>query len=153
MNLFERIEKEYIEAYKAKNAVRLTVLRLLKTAVKNRLVELKRPGGTLSDNEMLDVIIKESKQRQDAIEQFTQANRKDLADKEADELKVLQEYLPKQLSTAEIEEIISNTIKEVNASSPKDMGKVISAIMAQYKGQIDGKTLSESVKKQLSTNN
>ncbi|WP_303996941.1 GatB/YqeY domain-containing protein, partial [Desulfovibrio piger] len=70
MSLFETIEKDYVQAYKAKDAVRLTVLRLLKTAVKNRLVDLCRPGGTLDDAEMLDLLIKEGKQRQDSIEQY-----------------------------------------------------------------------------------
>ena len=96
MSLFEQIEKEYIQAYKAKDAVRLTVLRLLKTAVKNRLVDLRRPGGSLSDEEMLDVIIKEGKQRQDSIEQYRAANRADLADKEAAELKILQNICPRR---------------------------------------------------------
>ena len=77
MSLFETIEKDYVQAYKAKDAVRLTVLRLLKTAVKNRLVDLCRPGGTLDDAEMLDLIIKEGKQRQDSIEQYTSAGRQD----------------------------------------------------------------------------
>lgn len=150
MSLSEQIEKEYIQAYKAKDSVRLAVLRLLKTAAKNRLVEFKRPGGALSDAEMLDVIIKEGKQRQDSIEQYTAANRADLADKEAAELKILQEYLPKALSREELVEIIETTITELQAAAPKDMGRVISAIMAAHKGRVDGKILSEAVKKRLS---
>ncbi len=138
MSLSEQIEKDYIQAYKAKDAVRLTVLRLLKTAVKNRLVDLRRPGGSLSDEEMLDVIIKEGKQRQDSIEQYRAANRADLADKEAAELKILQEYLPRALSP-----------EELQAASPRDMGRVISAIMASHKGRVDGKTLSEAVRRRL----
>ena len=102
MSLFETIEKDYVQAYKAKDAVRLTVLRLLKTAVKNRLVDLCRPGGTLDDAEMLDLIIKEGKQRQDSIEQYTTAGRQDLADKEAAELAVIQSYLPKPLTEEEL---------------------------------------------------
>ena len=147
--LFEQIEKDYILAYKAKDSVRLTVLRLLKTAVKNRLVELKRPGGSLADEEMLDIIIKEGKQRQDSIDQFTAAGRTDLADKEAAELVILKEYLPKPLSAEELAALIDATVAEVGATSPKDMGKVISAIMAGYKGRVDGKALSEAVKKRL----
>ena len=150
MSLFERIEKEYIEAYKAKDALRLGVLRLLKTSVKNKLVDLKRPGGSLSDPEMLDVILKEGKQRQDSIEQYTAANRPDLAEKEAAELDILQAYLPKALSIEELRQIIDKTITDLKATSPKDMGRVISAIMTAYKGQVDGKTLSETVKKRLS---
>ena len=149
MSLFERIEKEYIEAYKAKDTLRLGVLRLLKTSVKNKLVELKRPGGSLSDAEMLDVIIKEGKQRQDSIEQFKAANRPDLADKEAAELSILQDYLPKALSAEELDAVIAATISELKATSPRDMGRVIAAIMAAHKGQVDGKALSEAVKARL----
>ncbi|WP_291447438.1 GatB/YqeY domain-containing protein [Desulfovibrio sp.] len=150
MSLSEQIEKEYIQAYKAKDAVRLTVLRLLKTAVKNKLVDLRRPGGSLSDEEMLDVIIKEGKQRQDSIEQYTAAKRADLAEKEAAELRILQEYLPKALSPEELTEIIETTVTELQAATPKDMGRVISAVMGSYKGRVDGKALSEAVKKRLS---
>lgn len=147
--LFEQIEKDYVQAYKARDSVRLTVLRLLKTAVKNRMVDLRRPGGSLSDEEMLDVIIKEGKQRQDSIEQYTAAKRPDLADKEAAELAVLQDYLPKALGQDELTALIESTITELGATTPKDMGRVISAIMAGHKGQVDGKALSEAVKKRL----
>ena len=150
MCLSEQIYNEYIQPYKAKDAVRLTVLRLLKTAVKNKLVDLRRPGGSLSDEEMLDVIIKEGKQRQDSIEQYTAANRADLAEKEAAELRILQEYLPKALSPEELAEIIETTVTELQAATPKDMGRVISAVMGSYKGRVDGKALSEAVKKRLS---
>ena len=153
MSLFETIEKDYVQAYKAKDAVRLTVLRLLKTAVKNRLVDLCRPGGTLDDAEMLDLIIKEGKQRQDSIEQFSAANRpagrQDLADKEAAELAVIQSYLPKPLTEEELTALIDATIAEVGATSPREMGKVISAIMATHKGRVDGKALSAAVKARL----
>ena len=127
MSLFEQIEKDYIQAYKAKDSVRLTVLRLLKTAVKNKLVDLCRPGGTLDDGEMMDLIIKEGKQRQDSIEQYTAAGRSDLADKEAAELVVLQSYLPKPLTEEEL-----------------------TAVMAAHKGRVDGKVLSAAVKARLS---
>ena len=149
MSLFEQIDKDYVQAYKAKDAVRVGVLRLLKTAVKNRLVDLRRPGGTLSDEEMLDVIIKEGKQRQDSIEQYTAAGRTDLADKEAAELAIIQDYLPKALSPEELSQLIDTTISEVGATTPRDMGKVISAIMATHKGRVDGKALSEAVKARL----
>ena len=149
MSLFEQIEKDYIQAYKAKDSVRLTVLRLLKTAVKNRLVDLRRPGGTLDDSEMLDLIIKEGKQRQDSIEQYNAANRSDLADKEAAELAVLQSYLPSPLSGEELTGVIDAAIAATGATSPRDMGKVISSIMAEHKGRVDGKALSAAVKVRL----
>lgn len=149
MSLFEQIEKDYIQAYKAKDSVRLTVLRLLKTAVKNRLVDLRRLGGTLDDSEMLDLIIKEGKQRQDSIEQYNAANRSDLADKEAAELAVLQSYLPSPLSGEELTAVIDAAIAATGAASPRDMGKVISSIMAEHKGRVDGKALSAAVKVRL----
>ena len=149
MSLFEQIEKDYIQAYKAKDSVRLTVLRLLKTAVKNKLVDLCRPGGTLDDGEMMDLIIKEGKQRQDSIEQYTAAGRNDLADKEAAELVVLQSYLPKPLTEEELTAVIDAAIAETGAASPRDMGKVISAVMAAHKGRVDGKVLSAAVKARL----
>ena len=121
MSLFETIEKDYVQAYKAKDAVRLTVLRLLKTAVKNRLVDLCRPGGTLDDAEMLDLIIKEGKQRQDSIEQYTSAGRQDLADKEAAELAVIQSYLPKPLTEEELTALIDAT-HSPRARIPADHG-------------------------------
>ena len=149
MSLFEQIDKDYVQAYKAKETVRIGVLRLLKTAVKNRLVDLRRPGGTLSDEEMLDVIIKEGKQRQDSIVQYTAAGRPDLAEKEAAELAIIQDYLPKALSPEELNQLIEATISEVGATTPRDMGKVISSIMATHKGRVDGKVLSEAVKARL----
>ena len=113
-------------------------------------MELRRPGGTLSDEEMMDVIIKEGKQRQDSIEQYTAAGRSDLADKEAAELVVLQSYLPKPLTEEELTAVIDAAIAETGAASPRDMGKVISAVMAAHKGRVDGKVLSAAVKARLS---
>ena len=149
MSLFETIEKDYVQAYKAKDAVRLTVLRLLKTAVKNRLVDLCRPGGTLDDAEMLDLIIKEGKQRQDSIEQYTSAGRQDLADKEAAELAVIQGYLPKPLTEEELTALIDATIAEVGATSVKEMGKVMGVASKRLAGQADGKDISAKVRELL----
>ena len=154
MTLSERIEKDYIAAYKAKDQLTLDVLRLLKTAAKNLLVELKRPAGspgsTLSDAEMLDVLLRQSKQRQDSIEQYRNAGREDLAEREAAELRVLQGYLPKPVSGDEVPGIVDAAVREAGAQSMKDMGRVMNAIMAQYKGRIDGKALSAAVKARLS---
>lgn len=149
MTLNERIEKEYIEAYKAKQQLKLDVLRLLKTAIKNLLVEHKNSGGTLSDAEIMDVLLRQAKQRQDSIEQFRAAKRDDLADKEAAELQILQEYLPSQLSPEELVAAIDAAIQATGASKPQDMGKVMAAIMEQYKGRVDGKMLSASVRERL----
>lgn len=149
MTLSEQIEKDYIAAYKAKEATRLSVLRLLKTAAKNQLVALLRHDGSLTDEEMMAVIIKQGKQRQDSIEQYTTANRPDLAEKEAAELAILQSYLPKPLEGAELAAAIEACIAETGATSPKEMGKVMSALMAAYPGRLDGKVVSAAVRQRL----
>lgn len=94
MSLFEQINKDYVTAYKAKDTQRVSVLRMLKASVKNRLVDLCRPGGTLTDEEMMDVILKEGKQRRDSIAEYEKAGRQDLADKENAELVILETISP-----------------------------------------------------------
>lgn len=150
MTLTERIDKDYLAAYKAKDQLKVDVLRLLKTAAKNLLVERRRPGGVLDDGEMLEVIIRQGKQRQDSIEQYRAARREDLAQREAAELAVLQAYLPQALDPEELDAIITETIAATGASSLRDMGSVMNAIMARYKGRVDGKTLSSAVRQRLS---
>lgn len=149
MSLASRIDKEYIEAYKARQTARVETLRLLKTALKNRLVELSRPRGELGDDEVMDVIIKQAKQRKDSIEQYNAANRPDLAAKEETELEILRAYLPQTLSGEELASVIEEAIAAVGAREPRDMGKVMSHIMAARKGRVDGKTLSAAVKARL----
>ena len=127
MSLLSRIEQDYITAYKAKDALRLSVLRLIKTALTNLSVDKRRD---VTEEEAVDVVLKQAKQRQDSIEQYTAAQRPDLADKEAAELVVLKEYLPKALGQEELQALIESTVAELGATSPKDMGRVISAIMA-----------------------
>lgn len=151
MKLSETLNRDYIAAMKSRNQVQLTVLRLLKTAISNRLVELKRPGGQLEDEELLDLLLKQAKQRKDSIEQFKAARRDDLADKEEQELHVLESYLPKQLDDEELKEIITNVIRELGASGPQAMGKVTGAVMSRYKGQVDGKKTSAMIKQLLSS--
>ncbi len=150
MSLTERIDNDYVQAYKAKDALRLSVLRMVKTAAKNRLVELRRPGGALEDGEMLDVFIREAKQRQDSIEQYTTAGRPDLAAKEEAELTILREYLPRALSPEELGAAIDAAVAELGATGPRDMGKVISAVMGACQGRADGKEVAAAVKRRLS---
>ena len=150
MTLSERLDKEYIEAYKAHETEKVGVLRLLKSAAKNKLVELKRPGGVLTDEEMLEVILRQAKQRTDSIEQYTAANRKDLADKEAAELKILEEWLPARLNPEELESAIREVVAKTGASGMKDMGSVMREVLTAYAGRVDGKEVSEKVKAILS---
>lgn len=146
MSLIERVEKDYVTAYKSKDALRLSVLRHLKTAAKNLQVQLMRP---VTEEEFLDVIMKQAKQRQDAMEQFRSGGRHELADKEAAEYAVLQEYMPKPLSPEETEEAIREAVQAVDAHDVRDMGRVMNHIMAAHKGRVDGKTLSSAVRAAL----
>lgn len=152
MNLAERLAQDYVAAYKSHNSEKLGVLRLLKTAMTNRLVELKQPGGQLDDNEIMGLILRQAKQRKDSIEQYTAAGRDDLAGKEAAELAILEEYLPGQLTEAELKAAVDEAIASVNASGPQDMGKVMGQIMGKYRGQVDGKAVSELIRSRLARN-
>lgn len=143
MSIAEKIEKDYLEAYKAKDKVRLGTLRLLKTAAKNLQVELMRP---LTDADYMDVLLKQAKQRQDSIEQYTAAKRADLAEQEAAELAVLREYLPQPLSADELRDAVENAVTPLLGEGMKAMGKAMQAIMAEYKGRVDGKAVSDAVK-------
>ena len=147
MSLTTRIEQDYIAAYKAKDALRLGVLRLLKMAAKNLQVELMRP---VTDEELATVVQKQAKQRQDSIEQFTAANRPDLAEKEAAELSILKDYLPEPLSEEELAAAIDAAIAALGVTNMSGMGKVIQSVMGDYKGRVDGKAVSAAVKARLS---
>ena len=149
MTLSERIERDYLNAYKARDQQRLDVLRLLKTAVKNRQVELRQSLTPLDDAAMLDIIGKQAKQRQDSIEQFTSAGREDLAAKEAAEMVILKEYLPEALSPEALEAAVDAAIAAVGATGMKQMGAVMQAVMSAHQGQVDGKALSALVKARL----
>ena len=144
MSLAERIEVEYIAAYKSKDAVRLSVLRLLKTSMKNLLVERKQQP--LEEGDLLDLVAKQCKQRQDSITQYTAANRMDLADKEEQELAVLKEYLPEQISGDALKALVKELVAATGAAGPKDMGKVMQVLTAKHKGQYDGKEASAVVR-------
>ena len=146
MSLIERVEKDYVTAYKNKDALRLSVLRHLKTAAKNLQVQLMRP---VTEEEFLDVVMKQAKQRQDAMEQFRSGKRPDLADKEAAEYAVLKEYMPKALSAEEIEALVREAVEAVGAREVRDMGRVMNHIMAAHKGRVDGKELSAAVRAAL----
>lgn len=149
MTLFETIEKDYINAYKAKEKTRLDTLRMLKSAAKNRQVELMQSKEPLSDDEYMSILLKQAKQRQESIDLYRDANRHDLADQEQAELKIIREYLPKQLSEDEIKQIINEACSSHLTEGMKAMGKIIQIIMGKYKGQIDGKVVSEAVKARL----
>lgn len=143
MTIAEQIDKDYVEAYKAHEKTRLGTLRLLKTAAKNRQVELMRP---LTDEDYLDVLLKQAKQRQDSIEQYQNAGRSDLAEAEAAELEILRGYLPRPLSQEELDAVVARAVEPLLDGGMKMMGKAIQAIMGEYRGRVDGKAVSDAVK-------
>lgn len=148
MSLFQRIERDFIAAFKAKRADEVAVLRMLKAAIKNKEVDLRR---SLTDAEILDVVAKQVKQRQESAAQFRAGGRTDLADAEEREISILQSYLPRPLTEAELEEIVTATIQRLGASSMQDMGRVMQAILTAHAGQVDGKALSAMVRARLSS--
>ena len=134
---------------RAKDAARLSVLRLLKAALKNATIERVGANGELNDADAITVIRKQVKQRQDSIESFEKGGRSELAEKEKAEIAVLNQYLPQAMSVAELQKIVADTIREVGASSRAQMGAVMKALQAKAGGRADGKTLSSEVQKQL----
>lgn len=147
MSIKAQIDKDMVEAAKAKDKIKLSALRLIKAAVHNREIDAHHE---LNDTELLQVLSSLVKQRQDSIEQFKKGNRQDLVDKEEAELKVIKGFMPEQMSGEEIEAEISKAIAETGATGVKDMGKVMKALMPKTTGKADGKLVSELVKKRLS---
>ncbi|MGD9609010.1 MAG: GatB/YqeY domain-containing protein [Desulfovibrionaceae bacterium] len=148
MNLSTRIESDYLAAMKARDEVRVGVLRMLKAAAKMRQVELRHP---LADDELLDVVAKQAKQRRESVEQFAAAGRADLVDKEERELVVLLDYMPAPLSDAELDKAVRAAVAELDARSMKDMGRVVQSVLAAHKGRVDGKRVSVAVKARLAS--
>ncbi|MCX7816953.1 MAG: GatB/YqeY domain-containing protein [Syntrophales bacterium] len=148
MSVKEQIEKETISAAKNRDAVRLSTLRMIKAAIHNKEIDLRRE---LNDGEVFQVLGSLVKQRKDAIEQFEKGGRNDLADKERQELSIIQSFMPAQMSEAELREAIEKAILDTGAKGPKDMGKVMKVLMPVVSGRVDGKTVSEMVKAMLTT--
>ncbi|MGK7960262.1 GatB/YqeY domain-containing protein [Crocosphaera sp.] len=148
--LKEKLTEEIKQAMKAKDKIRLETIRSLKKVILEKEVEVRPKGQTeLTPEQELEVLAQQAKQRRDSIEQYRQGGRDDLADKEAQELAIIETYLPRQLSTEEIEGIIEQIIESVGATSPKDMGKVMGPAMKELKGKADGKQVQEIVKAKL----
>jgi len=147
MTLIERIQKDLTEAMKGKDELRLSVLRMVKTALKNKEIEKIR---ALEDGEALAVLQTLVKQRRESVEQFTKGGRKDLADKETKEIAIVEGYLPAAPTDAELSAAINVAIAETGANSPKQMGAVIKAAKAKLEGKtVDGKVLSDKVRERL----
>ena len=147
MTFLDRINEDLKAAMKSKDSDRLSTLRMVKTALKNREIDKME---ALTDEEAIKVLQSLVKQRRDSIEQYQQAGRIELAEKEASEIKVIEEYLPAALDDAAIARVVEETIVETGASSMKEMGAVMKAVMAKLAGQIvDGKAVNQIVKSKL----
>jgi uncharacterized protein len=147
MALIERIQKDLTDAMMSKDELRLSVLRMIKSALKYKEVEKVRP---LEDAEAIQVLQTLVKQRRESVEQFTRGGRNDLADKETKEIGILETYLPAAASDADMSAAIDAAIAETGASSPKAMGAVIKAAKARLEGKtVDGKVLSDRVRERL----
>jgi uncharacterized protein len=151
MSLKERIDQELKESLKSGDKSRLNAIRSIRAALLEKEVSIRVGGkGVLSDDQELEVLMSLAKKRRDAIEQFTAGNRPDLAETEAAELKVIEEYLPAPVSDEEVEAIIRDIVAKTGASSMKDMGKVMGEAMKALKGKADGTKVQNVVKSLLS---
>lgn len=150
MKFQEQIDHDLKEAMKAREAERLAVLRMLKSALKNAAIEKGGADAVLDDAEALAVVRKQVKQRHDSVEGFEKGGRPELAAKEKVEIEILNAYLPKQLSGEELTALVQAAIVETGATSKAQMGAVMKAAQAKAAGRTDGKALSQEVQKQLS---
>jgi uncharacterized protein YqeY len=149
MSLIEQIQKDITAAMKAREEQRLSTLRMVKTALKNREIEKMAP---LDDKEAQQVLSTLIKQRKDSVEQFTKGGRQEMADKEAAEIKLIEAYMPKAASEDEIVAAVKAVIAEMGSPTMKDMGTVMKNVMARFAGagvRVDGKQVSEAVKREL----
>lgn len=147
MTLKERLTEDMKQALKAKDKAKLDAIRMLRGAIRNKEIEIQKE---LDDEGVLSVLQNQIKRYRDSLEQFKDAGREDLVEQEEAQLKALEVYLPEQLSVEEIEQLIDKAIAETGAASPKDMGKVMSAIMPQVRGKADGRMVNQLVREKLS---
>ena len=145
--MFEKVTKDLTEAMKNKDAFRLSVLRMLKSALKNEEINKKSP---LTDDDVLAIIKKQVKTRKDSMNEYASYNRMDLADSLQKEIDILNAYLPEELSDEELEKVITETIAKLNADSVKQMGLVIKTISSEYGARCDMAKVSKIVKEKLS---
>ena len=150
MSIQERIDSDLKEAMRSKDTTKLSVLRMLKSALKYATIAKSGAEAELSDAEAAQVVRKQVKQRQDSIESFEKGGRTELAEKEREELSILNAYLPQAMSADEVAKVVRETIAEIGATSKAQMGAVMKALQAKVAGRVDGKTLSAEVQKQLS---
>ena len=148
MSIKERLNEDMKQAMKDKEAgkLRLSVIRMVRASVKNVEIDRKKELG---DEDVLDVLAKEVKMRRDSLEEFKKGNRPDLVAGLEQEIDILMGYLPQQLSDEEVRALVAEVVAQTGAAGPKDMGKVMSALMPKVKGRADGKTVNAMVKDAL----
>lgn len=148
MSVKEQLNEDMKQAMKEKEAgkLRLSVIRMVRASIKNVEIDRKKE---LSEEEVLDVLTKEVKMRRDAMEEFQKANRSDLVENLKHEIAILMQYLPQQLSEAEVRSLVAAAVAETQASNAKDMGKVMAALMPKVKGRADGKLVNSIVREML----
>ncbi|MRN55725.1 GatB/YqeY domain-containing protein [Paenibacillus sp. 19GGS1-52] len=146
MNLSERLNEDMKQAMKSRDKFTLSTIRMVRSTIKYLEIDLKR---TLDDNEVLDILSREIKQRKDALQEFESAGRDELVASTKAEIEIIMKYLPEQLSEEEINLIVQQTIQETGASSKSEMGKVMSALMPKVKGRADGKLVNQAVQQFL----
>lgn len=147
MSLLNQLNDDMKQAMRDKDKEKLSVIRMVKASLQNEAIHLG--VDTLKEEYELTILSRELKQRNDSLKEFTNAGRDDLVEKIEKEIEILQVYMPKQLSEEEIEDIVLDTINEVNANSKKDFGKVMGAIMPKVKGKADGAFVQKLVQKHL----
>jgi len=151
MRLTEQVQKDLVDAMRKKEELRLSTLRMMKAALHNKEIDKR---GKLEEKEELQVFSTMIKQRKDSIEQFEKGNRPELARKEAEEIAIIEAYMPKAVGEEEVVAAVRATIAEMGTPTMKDMGAVMKNVMAKFAGaRVDGKLVSETVKKQLATGN
>ncbi len=152
MSLKDTIGEDIKAAMKAKDKIRLQTVRSIKKVLLEKEVELRAKGkDSLTEEQEIELLAGQAKQRRDSIEQYRKGGRDDLADQEAQELAIIETYLPKQLSEEELSAIVDEIITEVGAKTSKDLGKVMGNAMKKLKGKADGKKIQEMVKSKLSS--
>ena len=151
MKIKEKIQVDLKEAMKANDIIKRDVLRLLSSAIKNTEIGKKKEGGEISDSEVIKIVSQSVKQRRESARQYKEGGRNDLAEKEEQELKVILNYLPRQLSAEEIKKIVDEVIIQTKSRSESDMGKVMGAVMQQAAGKADGNLVKKIVEKSLKT--
>lgn len=147
MSLLETLQKDMIAAMKAKDKEKLSTIRMLKAAATNEKISL---GHDLTSDEEVSVLSRELKQRKDSLSEYEVADRPDTVASLKNEIKIVESYMPAQLSEDEVKQIVAETIADVHAESPSDFGKVMGAVMPKLKGQADGKLVNSTVKDLLS---